>query len=544
MKNEISKILKLLEVGNTDKALQEVKVLHKLDRENLDIIKLLAYTYIQFGLFDKVILTLEEGYKDKPNAKDFDYYNNIGYSLMQIEDYEKSIDYLNNALEINDKNPGTFSTIATVYLRKRNFEKAQYFIDQSVELIFQLGEKEYTKYTSVFLLKSEINSALKKDDKTVELFINILNKKFNENIFYLLTNIRPNVVNLELIKSAEENLKINNSLVNKIERFNFVTPIYFGLANYYQLTERSKSEKFFDLGNEEIFKTSRYNSHQYQISILKSMDIFKNKFQSYNNENDKDGLGKNNIFIVGSPRSGTTLIESIVSANTKVFSGGELTSAKNLIDSFVRFPEKGISNLQENLNEKYLSRTSYLKGDFTYFIDKMPENFLFIGYLIKLLPKSKIIRVFRNPWDIAISLYKQRYILNIPYSCSFFNIGIFLANFEAVNLFWNKNLENKKNILDIKYEELVENQAQYQKKIYAFLDLDAEYNDKIREGFFSPTASIRQVKGKIHNKSVNKTDFAHKKSEFLDSLQMQRQFWKSRGITSKNGDFFGYSIDN
>ena len=77
MKNEISKILKLLEVGNTDKALQEVKVLHKLDKENLDIIKLLAYTYIQFGLFDKVILTLEEGYKDKPNARDFDYYNNI-----------------------------------------------------------------------------------------------------------------------------------------------------------------------------------------------------------------------------------------------------------------------------------------------------------------------------------------------------------------------------------------------------------------------------------------------------------------------------------
>ena len=77
-------------------------------------------------------------------------------------------------------------------------------------------------------------------------------------------------------------------------------------------------------------------------------------------------------------------------------------------------------------------------------IDKLPENFLFIGYLLKILPGSKIIRTFRNPWDVAISLYKQRYVTNIPYSASFFNIGVFMSNFEAINIFWNNQIKSSK----------------------------------------------------------------------------------------------------
>ena len=54
-----------------------------------------------------------------------------------------------------------------------------------------------------------------------------------------------------------------------------------------------------------------------------------------------------------------------------------------------------------------------------YIVDKMPENFLYMGYYQKLLPFSKIIRVLRHPWDIATSLFKERYIFSVPYSTSF-----------------------------------------------------------------------------------------------------------------------------
>ena len=87
MKSEISNILNLIEVGNTTKALEDAKLFHKNNFNNLDAIKLLAYTYIQVGNFEKVLDVLRKGYKNKESKKDFDYFNNIGYALSQIEEY-------------------------------------------------------------------------------------------------------------------------------------------------------------------------------------------------------------------------------------------------------------------------------------------------------------------------------------------------------------------------------------------------------------------------------------------------------------------------
>ena len=91
MKNEISKILNLIESGNTNSALHEAKKFYNANNKNLDAVKLLAYSYIQLGNFDKVIDVLESSFKKKIDKQDFDYFNNMGYALSQIEEYEKSI---------------------------------------------------------------------------------------------------------------------------------------------------------------------------------------------------------------------------------------------------------------------------------------------------------------------------------------------------------------------------------------------------------------------------------------------------------------------
>ena len=309
---------------------------------------------------------------------------------------------------------------------------------------------------------------------------------------------------------------------------------------YYQSKDKKKSEEYFDFGNKEIFNTSRYNSYQYQERIVKTMELYQKKYKSFDEGYREHG--EKNFFIVGSPRSGTTLIESVVTANDKVFSGGELKSGKDIIERNILSKEQSLNELNHKFISKYLRRTSYLRGNYEYIVDKMPENFLYIGLIQKLLPRSKIIRVFRSPWDTAISLYKQRYVLNVPYSVSFFNMGVFLANFEAINLFWDDHVEEKKNILDIKYEELVSNYSYYQEKIYKFLGIKAKYDESKRDEFFSPTASTRQVKDVVHQRSIDKKEFSHHKSEFLDALLMQREYWGKKDIKTKKNDFFGYSL--
>tara|TARA_X000000950_G_scaffold219741_1_gene264605 strand:- start:159 stop:1787 length:1629 start_codon:yes stop_codon:yes gene_type:complete len=541
MKNEISNILNLIETGNTIKALEEAKTFHSQHKNNLDGIKLLAYTYIQLGNFEKVISILEDGYKSRKDQKDFDYFNNLGYALLKVEEFEKSIFNLERAIKIHSSEPGVFISMAELYIKCRNFDEAIKYIEKALEITKKIGPSSYIKYANLYLLMSEVNSALKQDNKSISMFNDILNKEFNENIFFLLANIDPKSVTKNHINKAEDKLSDNEKkFKNKIDRFNYVVPIHFGLGMSYQSIDKAKSESYFDLGNDEIFNNTRYNSHQYQERIVKTMELYIKKYKNF--KTDVMTHGEKNFFIVGTPRSGTTLVESIISANSQVFSGGELASARQIIEKNVLSKEQSLSGLSHQFVSKYLRRTSFLRGSSDYIVDKMPENFLYLGIISKLLKKSKIIRIFRDPWDTAISLYKQRYVLNIPYSVSFFNIGVFLANFEAINIFWNKNINDKSNILDIKYEDLVSNKKKNQEKIYSFCKISSKYDEEKRSQFFSPTASIRQIKQGIHKKSIDKKEFLHHKNEFLDALLMQRQYWSLKDIIPKNDDFFGYKL--
>ena len=541
MKNEISNILNLIETGNTIKALEEAKILHTQNKNNLDGIKLLAYTYIQLGNFEKVISVLEDGYKSRKDKQDFDYFNNLGYALLKVEEFEKSIINLGKAIEINHSDPGVYISMAELYIKCRKFDEAKKYIEVALEIAKKIGPNSYIKYSNLYLLMSEINSALKQDNKSISMFIDILKKEFNENIFFLLANVDPKSIKENYINDAEGRLSRNDKkFKNKIDRFNFVVPLHFGLAMSYQLVDKAKSENYFDLGNQEIFNSTRYNSHQYQERIVKTMELYIKKYKNFKT----NGIthGEKNIFIVGTPRSGTTLVESIVSANSQVFSGGELVSARQIIEKNILSKEQSLSGLSHQFISKYLRRTAFLRGSSDYIVDKMPENFLYLGIISKLLTKSKIIRIFRDPWDTAISLFKQRYVLNIPYSVSFFNIGVFLSNFEAINIFWDKYINDQSNILDIKYEDLVSDKNKNQETIYKFLNISSKYDEEKRSQFFSPTASIRQIKQGIHKKSIDKKEFLHHKNEFLDALRMQRQYWATKDIIAEDDSFFGYGL--
>ena len=117
-----------------------------------------------------------------------------------------------------------------------------------------------------------------------------------------------------------------------------------------------------------------------------------------------------------------------------------------------------------------------------------------------------------------------------------------MANFEAINTFWDSVIQSK-SVLDIKYEDLVKNQIDTQKKIYNFLQIESAFDEDKRGAFFSKTASTHQVQKKVYNTSVNKSEFEEKKSVFFNALKSQRAYWEGKGI-GLNSSFFGYNIDS
>ena len=540
MQKEISELQNLIKNKNIDKAYVGAKKIYQRDNKNINIIKILAFLHIQKGQFDSAINVLENYYDKNPNEKDFDYFINMGVSLKSNEEYQQSLLMYEKAIEINPDSPLCYTTPAEIRLKLREFKKSIELINIALDKIKYSAPQNTLHFPNAVKLKTEINVALNNDDENGEMLKKILDDNFYPDIFFLLTTVDTTLVSKDLLKKAEESLKINDSkFENKLDRFWYVHPLYFGLAIYYQKTNQEKSEKYYNLGNNETMKSLRYNSFNYQKNIGDIIDNYKNNFV---NESFESEEGANNIFILGTPRSGTTLIESIIASNDEVKSGGELLSANKLIQELIDHKEQDVKKFVNYFHNKYLSRTKFIRGNYKCIVDKLPENFLFLGYITKMLPKTKIIRTFRNPWDIAISLYKQRYVTNIPYSASFFNIGVFMSNFEAINTFWNKEMIGSKNVLDIHYEKLVDDPDLYQKKIYEFLELDSSYSEEKRRSFFSQTASIRQINSPVHRKSIAKNEFIEYKNEFYDAFTMQRKYWVKRGIILENQDFFGYNI--
>ena len=541
MQKEILELHNLIKYKNIDKAYVEAKKIYQKDNKNVDIIKILSFIYIQKGQFSSAIDVLESYYNEKPQEKDFDYFINMGVSLKSNEEFERSLLMYEKALKINPDSPLCYTVPAEINLKLRDFKKSIELINIAIDKINNSFKKNILHFPNAIKLKTEINVALNKDEENGEMLKTILNENFYPDIFFLLATVNVKLIDEKLLLMAEEQLKVNNTkFENKLDRFWFVHPLYFGLAIYYQKINKEKSEKYYHLGNYETMQSLRYNSFNYQKNIGDIIETYKEKFALDSIDSKK---GSNNIFILGTPRSGTTLIESIIASNDEVKSGGELLSANKLIQEFVdNKAKKELKEFVANFHEKYLGRTNYLRGNYKIILDKLPENFLFLGYLVKLLPNSKFIRTFRDPWDVAISLYKQRYVTNIPFSASFFNIGVFMSNFEAINCFWNKELEGNNNILDVHYEELVNNTEAYQKKIYKFLGLESEYNEERRRSFFSQTASIRQIGSPVHKKSIEKKEFIDHKNEFYEAFKMQRKYWEKRGILPKNDEFFGYKL--
>ena len=542
MQKEILELQNLIKYQNIDKAYVEAKKIYQKDNKNVNIIKILTFLHIQKGQFSSAINVLENYYSERPQEKAFDYFINMGVSLKSDEEFERSLLMYEEAVKINPDSPLCYTVPAEINLKLRDFKKSIELINIAINKINNSFKKNILHFPNAIKLKTEINVALNKDEENGKMLKAILNESFYPDIFFLLATVNVNLIDEKLLLKAEEQLKVNNTkFENKLDRFWFVHPLYFGLALYYQKINKDKSEKYYHLGNNETMQSLRYNSFNYQKNIGDIIETYKKSFILSDLKSKK---GSNNVFILGTPRSGTTLIESIIASNDEVKSGGELLSANKLIQEFIdNRDKKEVKEFITSFHEKYLRRTNYLRGNFKIIVDKLPENFLFLGYLVKLLPNSKIIRTFRNPWDVAISLYKQRYVTNIPFSASFFNIGVFMSNFEAVNYFWNKELEGNNNILDIYYEELVENTEIYQRKIYNFLGLESEYNEERRRSFFSQTASIREIGSPVHKKSIEKNEFVDYKNEFYDAFKMQRKYWEKRGILTKKQDFFGYKLN-
>ncbi len=219
------------------------------------------------------------------------------------------------------------------------------------------------------------------------------------------------------------------------------------------------------------------------------------------------------VFIVGMPRSGTSLVEQILSSHPSVFGAGELgdiqilTRKLSKLHVLVGYPQcLNLMSTDEvaNLALTYLQKLRDLSIDALRIIDKMPHNFMHLGLIQLLFPKARVIHVSRNPLDTCISCYTQEFTSAHSYAYDLKILGEYYKQYERLMQHWMKVLSIP--ILHVQYEDLVENQESISRKLIEFCGL--EWNDCVMNFHQSnrdvATASYDQVRQPMYRKSVQR----------------------------------------
>ncbi len=220
------------------------------------------------------------------------------------------------------------------------------------------------------------------------------------------------------------------------------------------------------------------------------------------------------IFIVGLPRTGTTLVERIISSHSSVYAAGELDNFSNQLSQQVstlklqkptdrsQFISATTQVDYNALGKAYVESTRPQTGHTHRFIDKLPLNFLYCGLILRALPQAKIIHLTRHPMDVCYAIFKTLFQKAYPYSYDLQELGQYYLSYRKLMTHWHKLMPER--IFDVSYEQLIQDQEGISRKMLDYCDLiwEADCLDFHNNTAPSTTASLAQIRRPLYSTSV------------------------------------------
>ncbi len=220
------------------------------------------------------------------------------------------------------------------------------------------------------------------------------------------------------------------------------------------------------------------------------------------------------IFIVGMPRSGTSLVEQILASHAQVYGAGELEYLKQIVWQSCEGDAASGFNFLENIKklnahelkkmgDAYISKMRSHSANSRFISDKMPHNFFYLGVIKTILPQAKIIHCQRDPLDNCFSIYKNYFSSSQRYAYDLSELGEYYACYQTLMDHWHQVLPEN-SIYDVQYEKIVENPQEQIKDLLQHCEL--AWDEKCLSFHNTEravkTASIAQVRQPMHQQSV------------------------------------------
>jgi len=538
--------IKLEKYIDAEKAL--ISFLSKADFDK-DICMNLGFVQMKLGKYLDAIKNYKIITKNYPDS--YQAFNNLGNCYLNIRDFRNAHTALLNSIAINNQFPLSHYNLGNVLENIGNKIDAEISYKNAISInpdyikathnlavllnkrgLFKDAEEKFVslinkapKYSpayinySAFLLeqnrpelaKQIILDYLKLGDDLSPAY-NILGLAYNllgetekglqflkESITYNKNNHRPycNILDHypEDIDSYFESSVADFISRNKSYELAFSYGYFLERKNLYE-----KSFGYIKMANE--LKRSLF-----PYSIKSELDLHEeiinnsSKFLNINNNQNSNNNPKM-IFIVGMPRSGTTLVEQILSCHSEIFGAGEIEYISQYGKEFSL--RNTINQNDINLfRENFFNLIKKFKTNKKIIIDKMPQNFLYIHLILEIFKDAKIINLKRKKHAVCWSIYRSNFA-HMPYSNNLEDIYKFYESYIKVMEFWNKTYPNRIHTLD--YDSLVEDKNKVINELIDYLDID--WQDAMLKPYKNPrivkTVSKDQVKKPIYKGSSEK----------------------------------------
>mgnify|MGYP001281582808 CR=1 FL=1 len=467
LSQEIQKLINQFNVKNFDLVITKGNILIKKNPEFIILYNLVGSAQQNLGEFNKAQKNFKVGLKLDPN--NIALMNNLAMSHKNLLEYDLAENLYLKIISLNQKYINAFINLGNLKRDLNNFEEAIKFYEKAL----MIDEKNPIIYYSLALGHQGIGNF----EKSINYCKKTLSYDPNfTRAYHLISQSKKySVTTDEDYKDLKS--KINSIDLNDLQK----TDILFSIAKAEEDLNNIKDASHYLIeGNKIKKKITNYNVTD-EIKLLEDIKI---KFEKINSGKSKSLSNEKVIFILGMPRSGTSLVEQIVTTHSEVFGGGELPILSNIIKkNFIDENNLIVSDFDEKIQDHsiknklrfdYLKFLENFKFSEKYITDKSPLNFRWIGFINEFFPNAKILHCTRDPKDNCLSMFKNLFEggLNFTYDQNDL-VDYYKAYVELMN-FWK--IKYPERIFEINYENLISNNVNEIKKIINFCQLDWQDN--------------------------------------------------------------------